>query len=309
VHKLLPLPVAVTVLFFVSATPVHAYSLNQIAERHISSRQVTRTAEYLRSLDRNDLLQNERRQRITDAPPDVQGRLLREPMVRLLKSAKTDPAIINRQRNFLSPTVSTRSKKSTTSTVPVSIETESFYRNGVKYLKGDGMDVDLPYAYMWFSFALADGHPLARMALVEVSKKMNPSQLAQAQVRTDVLATKFLKYRDNREAKIRDDVRERDMKMLFDAIIRYRESRAVYPAVLARGDVGSEICRLTAATCVYRLDMMGLVPTFILRIPADPLLPVDGNGTGYFALLDDEYRFTLFAGYSETKFIILKEER
>ncbi len=286
-----------------------AYMLQHVTLQRTTSRQIVRTAEYLRTLDRNDLLQGERRQRPSDAPIDPQGRLLREPVVRLLRRAKTDPAIVNRQRNVISPTLAPNTVQSTTSTVPVSIETEAFYRNGIKYFRGTGVEADLAYAYMWLNFALADGHPLAREALVQVSRRMNPTQLADAQVRTDVLGTKFLRYRDNREAKIRDDVRMRDLRMIMDALIRYRESkRGQYPVPIPRGDTAFELCRLSAATCVYRMDMRALVPNYIIRIPADPLLPVDGNGTGYYAFLDDEYRLTLFANESETTFILLKED-
>ncbi len=297
------------VLSFCIVRPAEAAFLEHIARQRMTSRQVTRTAEYLRTLDRRELLRGERRQRLSDAPPSSTSVLLREPHVRLLRPAETDLGVVTRQRSFNSPTLSTDTKPSVISRTPVTVETEVFYRNGIKYFRGEGVGMDYPYAFMWLNFALADGHPLARGALVEVTSRMNPRELAEAKERTKVLAVRFLQFEDRRREIIRDRTREQDLQELLAAILRYRNSKdGAYPVPIpVGGDTAREICRLTAATCVYRADMRALVPDYLLRIPADPLSAVDGNGTGYFAFIDEEGKLTLFANLSEFSFIAVKE--
>ena len=274
----------------------------------MTSRQVARTAEYLRSLDRREFLESNQRLRLSDEPTSAASQALRDPFRRVVRPAETAPAVINRQRTFQSPVLSPFTEQSVLGKTPVSLETEAFYRNGIKYFVGKGIQKDYGFAYMWLNFALADGHPLAREALIEVVHHMNARQLSDARERTKLLSSKFLTFEDRRDEVIRDRAREKDLQQLMAALQRYRDGshQTQYPVPITKD--GKEICLLTAATCRGLLDFRGMVPDFLSTITADPLTDVGGNSTGYVAKLDSEEKLILYAPLSEASFIVVEEE-
>ncbi|MDD5470245.1 MAG: hypothetical protein PHO92_05625 [Candidatus Peribacteraceae bacterium] len=296
-------------LSLVAAVPAaHAWFISDVSRTQMTSRQVVRTAEYLRSLDRRELLENSQRLRSSDAQPSAASQTLRDPVRRVVRPAQTSPEAANKQRTFQSPALSSSAEPSRISKTPVSLETEAFYRNGIKYYIGTGIQKDYGFAFMWLNFALADGHPLAREALIEVARRMNARQLADARERTKLLSSRFLTFQDKREMVIRDRARENDLRKLMVALQRYRNSsnQMQYPVPIR--EEGREICLLTAATCRDLLDFRAMVPDFILTIPIDPLARAGGNSTQYVALLNDEKKLVLYAPLSEASFVVVHEE-
>lgn len=291
----------------ISVPVSHAWFVPHVSRIQMTSRQVKRTAKYIQDLDRKEFLENSQRKRLSDEPPVTSSQTLRDPFRRVVRPAETSSEVINRQRTFQSPVLSPFTKASKFGKQPVSIETEAFYRNGIKYYVGTGIQKDYGFAFMWLNFALSDGHPLAREALLEVARHMNPRQLADARERTKLLSSKFLDYADRRGELIRDRARERDIKELMIALLNYRNSsdKMQYPVPITED--GKEVCLLTAATCRDLLNFKGMVPDFILTIPSDPLADAGGNTASYTILIDQDGKLTIYAPLSEASLVILKE--
>ena len=303
------LPVSISLVASIAAPSAEARFIENVSRQTRTSRSVRETAKYLRSLERRDIEQGIVRRRSTDPVSHTSGtRQLRSTSVRRLRRGKTDPGYAVRKRNFLSPIIRHDVVPSRISKQPVSVETEAFYRNGIKYFQGsDGVQKDVRFSYMWLNFALSDGHPLARDALRIVVRSMTQSQLVEAKERTKALSKRFLQYNDRRAEVIRDRSREEDMKEILFAVDRYWWAhQGSYPAILP--SELTEICKVRSATCLGLIDLYPMIPQFILDIPSDPLAPTEGNGTGYEIMRDEDGVLVLTSKYSEFNFIVVTSE-
>jgi len=299
------LSIALTITFLSTPVSTQAAFIDTGSEGRITSRQVERTTRYIHALEERNRRAGIVRRRSTDRDntPRSYDRL-RTPAVRRVRPSSTIPAAAARSKLFYSPTLNKRTRPSILSFSPVSVETEALYRNGIKYFTGEGGRQDSAFAFMWLNFALADGHPLAREALITVSRSLNPSQLEEAKERTKILSSKFLNYNPNRNAVIKDRLREQDLERILEALRRYwwRYGRYPVPVPTTRA---LEICKLDSATCEDRLDFMYMVPDFILTIPSDPNAEVGGNGTGYYILEQKDGSLLLFSQFSESEFVVV----
>ena len=57
---------------------------------------------------------------------------------------------------------------------------EAQYKLGVMYYKGKDVPQDYAMAYMWFRLAFANEHANATRKMIEIEKKMTPSQIKEA---------------------------------------------------------------------------------------------------------------------------------
>ena len=293
-----------TLLLFVAASSVQAAFLKTGYEKRITSRQVKRTTRYIHSLEERNRKAGIIRRRSTDRDntrPSYDQ--LRSASVRNVRSSRTHPATRMRSQFLRSPRLSNKSKTTIYSVTPVSVETEAMYRNGIKYYTGQGGKKDIAFAYMWLSFALADGHPLARDALIKVTRSMNQTELFAAKERTKILSKKFLSYRPDRNKIIRDRAREQDLETYLHALRRYWWKMGGYPVPITAEP--REICRNKARTCIEHLDFKYMLPDFLLDIPSDPFSEPAGNGTGYFVSQQEDGNLMLFAKYSEAEFVVV----
>ena len=299
-------------LIFSLTAPLFANAmiLKDISPEKITSRRVYSEAKYSQNLDRLEYLWGEIRKRSTISTQTSSNEMLRLPRVRYVRSGTTTSGVINRQRLIQTPVLK-KTGPSVISRLPVSTETEAAYRNGIKYFTGNGVTRNNAFAFMWLQFALADGHPLARSALMRVSRRMTQTELIQAGEQAKKLTRRpFMNLTDHTQTagKIRDDIRRRDLETILDAITRYRYNNpGGYPDKIPT-NIEIEICEKEARTCIDMFDMRPVVPSYLLSIPSDPFSPVDDNGTGYFILKDKDGILTLYAKYSEGELVEVKSK-
>ena len=288
----------------------NAATLRDITREKITSRRIYESAKYTHNLERLEYLWGKVRKRPTVRKRTSTNVWLRKPSTRYVKRGTTPSGLFNRMKYYRSPKLP-KTGISVISKSPVSLETEAAYRNGIKYFRGQGVRKDNAFAFMWLQFALADGHPMARSALLQVSRRMTRPELEIARERTKRMTRRpFLNLENHiqKTAAIRDETRQKDLEKILAMLGEYwGNNEGAYPDNIPQ-DLEVEICKYNAVTCVDRLDFRMLVPNYMLNIPNDPFEPVDTNGTGYFVIKDKEGVLTLFSKYSEFEFALVKSE-
>jgi len=289
----------------------HGATLRDITREKITSRRVYSEAKYSQNLDRLEYLWGRIRRRPTVRQRTSSNLLLRRPNVRYVRPGRRKSAVINRQRLLQTPVLK-KTGFSVISRLPVSTEIEAAYRNGIKYFTGDGVTKNKAFSFMWLQFAMADGHPLARSALMRVSRTMTRNELTKAREQAKVHTRRpFMNLTDHAQTagEIRDEIRQRDLETILDVLTRYWFNNAgAYPDKLAATDREIEICASKAVTCMDLFDMRSVIPAYLLDIPSDPFSPVDDNGTGYFLIKDKDGVLTIYSAFSEYKFAMVKSE-
>ena len=288
----------------------HAATLRDISREKITSRRVYSEAKYSQNLDRLEYLWGRIRRRPTVRTRTYSNEMLRLPRVRYVRQGRTKSGVINRKRLIQTPVLK-KTGLSLISRLPVSTETEAAYRNGINYYTGKGVTQNKAFAFMWLNFAMAEGHPMARSALMRVSRTMTRNELEKAKEQAKTHTRRpFMNLTDHVKTagQIRDDIRRRDLETILDAITRYRYNNpGGYPDKIPTNRE-IEICEKEARTCIDIFDMRPVVPSYLLSIPSDPFSPVDDNGTGYFIIKDKDGILTLYAKYSEGELVEVKSE-
>lgn len=298
--------IPVLAVFMIGVSQAEAVSTLTFPLERPTSRTIERTERYLRIIDYLQRKKGIVRTRNPVGRLQEQDRTsLRRWDIRNVRRQRTTSAHINRQRTYQTPTLS-RARLSLNSTVPVDIDTQVAYRNGVKYYKGDGVPKNFIYAYMWFSYALADGHPLARSSLLTVQRRMSQTQIDRAQRLRDDLSFSQLTLADATKASIRDSVRQNTADDILDALVRYaRDSNSRYPDQIPHMQA-KEICHPDSFRCRGYLDFDALLPTYALEIPVDPLVPDDSRGSGYAVYIDERGYLTVESLYAERSDVIAR---
>jgi len=217
--------------------------------------------------------------------------------------SETPTGATNAQRMYRTPLLHIDEQPSAISEIPVDLDAQVAYRNGIRYIRGDAeVQRDLSYAFMWLNFALAQGHPFARSALRDTVRHMSPEQLIEAQESTRMLTPHFLPTTATRAAAIRDAQRTRDITSLLSALLRYQANHAGMLPDALPADTAMEICRSGARSCEGMFNPRSLIPDYILAVHADPAVNINDDGTGYFVTVSEDGALMLFALLSEQRF-------
>jgi len=257
-----------------------------------------------------EILKGKIRRRHTVRRRTTSNRLLRLARTRYLRRAEGNSAVINRQRLIQTPVLK-KTSFSVLSRLPVTTEMEAAYRNGINYYTGNGVKKNKAFAYMWLNFAMAEGHPVARSALMRVSRSMTRSELVKAREQAKIHTRRpFLNLTDHTKtaSQIRNEIRRKDLQSIMDVLTRYYFNNAgQYPDKIPL-DVGLEICTRDCVSCFDMYDLRSIVPTYLLDIPVDPFSPVDFHGTGYMISKDKDDIITIYSKFSEGERVEVKSE-
>lgn len=301
IHSSLRL-IGVLLIFIFCVPDASAFFGENFPKTQQSRRNIRATTKYLNSLDRQDRIEGTPRRRSFYNQASRRDAVRRKGLQRGRRRSRTNPSHHLKKTMHVTPTLQ-KSRLSLVSKMPVSSMTNSFYKNGVKYVRGeDGVERNLIYAHMWFSFALSDGHPLARSALSIIERRMTAPQLAEASDRAKRFSKLYLKYPDRRETAIRDLVREDDLMLLAEGLNRFWYTHdGHYPDVIPFK--ATEICRRNAKTCYGLVDFGRLVPTHAITIPVDIDATPGWRGTGYFVEMLDDGTVVFSAPKAETRIV------
>lgn len=281
-----------------------AVSLETVPLQRPTEREVESTARMQRMLDflqrKRGISRGAKSQSLEEAR---RQRIRKRIDVRKLRAQSKTTNYVNRTRTFQTPTLN-RSRLSILGSVEPTVSSTVYYRNGIKYFKGDGVPKNDLYAYMWLNFAMAEDHPLARSAMLVVQRRMSPKQIERAKTLRDTLSPDFMGHLGDLAPRIRDGERRNNVRDIMDALVLFRSHYRHEPPD-ALYEEPREICHPDAPRCIGYLDFHAMVPGYLLRMPVDVFVPDGSRGTGFTVSEDKNGTVTVRALYAETDDVFL----